>query len=76
MRCVIEMGEWLVMARLSQAEPDLEGYGKKVRAAEGGQVLRYASASAMGGVIQTNRITIRSNFGEFFLNDRGEKLQI
>ena len=40
MRCVVEMGEWLVMARLSQAEPDLESYGKKVRAAEGGQVPR------------------------------------
>ena len=41
-----------------------------MRVLERGQGYSWASASTMGGVPQTDRITARSNFGESSLDDR------
>jgi len=51
------MEGWLVTVGRSQAESNLKGYEEDMCGL-------WVSASVMGGVIQTDRITARSNFGE------------
>jgi hypothetical protein len=61
------------VARVSKAEPNLKDYVKKYQTAEGDQV-PWASASVMGGVIHVDRITVRSDVGEFSLSESRESL--
>jgi hypothetical protein len=64
MGCVVQMDGWLVTATCDEAKSNLEGCGEKIHIMARGWGSR-GSMSATGGAIQTEKITVTSNWGKF-----------